>query len=78
MPDLRYQIIWRTRLDAQYSVSLVLDEEMVAKATKGGGVRETPSRLQLCQLVRQTASLRNPQLRLEPVVFQDLIIRQLS
>ena len=78
MPDLRYQIIWQTRLNARHCVSLVLDEEMVAMATRGGGVRETPSRLRLCELVRQTASLRNPELRLEPVMFQDLIIRRLS
>lgn len=73
----RYQITWNMPFDARCDVSLMLDPGMVALAIKGGGVKETPSRLELCKLVREMAVTTHPQLRMEPIWFESLTIQPL-
>jgi hypothetical protein len=55
-------------------VSMLLEPEEMALAIKGGGVKATPIRLKICEEVRRIGSSRHPELRLQPVFFEQLTI----
>jgi len=70
-----YKIVWRPPNDVTRTVSLMIDPELVRKAMSDGrGVKETPSKLELCRRVRNAAAATDSRVRAQPIYYEHLTI----